>query len=168
MPADNSNLYAHFRRQLMARPDAELLTTADGTSWRCADVDALSARKAAALRACGARRGDRVSVQVEKSPQNLCLYLACLRGGFVLHPLNMAYKAGELEYFLTVAEPAVVVCDARNEATIAPLARAASARELLTLNADGSGTLTARAADAAPDDAVAVCAEDELASLLYS
>jgi malonyl-CoA/methylmalonyl-CoA synthetase len=168
MPADNSNLYAHFHEQLAARPDAELLATADGTSWRCADVDALSARMAAALRARGVARGDRVSVQVEKSPQNLCLYLACLRGGFVFHPLNMAYKAGELEYFLTDAEPAAVVCDGRNVATMTPLARAARAREVLTLNADGSGTLAALAAEAAAEPGIATSAAEELAALLYS
>ena len=58
--------------------------------------------------------GDRISVQVAKTPQALCLYLACLRGGFVFHPLNTGYKAGELEYFFADAEPAVVVCDSAN------------------------------------------------------
>ena len=170
MPADNSNLYEHFRRQFAARADAELLATADGTSWRYADVDALSARIAAGLRRRGVERGDRVSVQVEKSPQNLCLYLACLRAGFVFHPLNMAYKAGELEYFLTNAEPAAVICDERNTAMIEPLASRAGARQLYSLNADGGGGLAALAADADADaDADIVHSDaDDLAALLYS
>jgi malonyl-CoA/methylmalonyl-CoA synthetase len=187
MTADNSNLYEHFRRQFAARADAELLATADDTSWRYADVDALSARMAAVLRNSGVAPGDRVSAQIEKSPQNLCLYLACLRGGFVFHPLNMAYKAGELEYFLTDAEPAAVVCDERNTAMIEPLAHRAGARQLFTLNADGGGTLAALAAnadddtpgnggnggnggnDAGNDDANVVHSDtNDLAALLYS
>ena len=50
-------------------------------------------------------------MQVEKSVENLFLYLACLRAGLVYHPLNIAYKASELDYFLADAEPTIVVCD---------------------------------------------------------
>ena len=39
---------------------------------------------------------DRVTVQVAKSPQALWLYLGCLRGGFVFHPLNDAYRDEEI------------------------------------------------------------------------
>ncbi len=56
------------------------------------------------------KRGDRVAVQVEKSPECLMLYLATLRAGMVYVPLNTAYQRSELDYFLRDAEPAVVVC----------------------------------------------------------
>ena len=55
---------------------------------------------ASALGAAGVAAGDRVSVQAEKSPEGLCLYLACLRAGFVYHPLNPAYQRSELEFLL--------------------------------------------------------------------
>jgi len=45
------------------------------------ELDAEVARCANALRDFGLRRGDRVVSQVEKSPQALVLYLACLRSG---------------------------------------------------------------------------------------
>jgi acyl-CoA synthetase (AMP-forming)/AMP-acid ligase II len=49
-----------------------------------------------ALHAAGLQPGDRVSVQTEKSPELLILYQACLAGGFVFHPINTAYREGDL------------------------------------------------------------------------
>ena len=51
----------------------------------------------------------RVAVHADKSVESLMLYLAVLRAGHVFLPLNTAYQAGEIEYFIGNAEPAVVV-----------------------------------------------------------
>lgn len=168
MADGDSNLYSHFHRQFVKHADDELLRTEQDRSYRYSDVDQRSAQIAGLLTELGAAPGDRISVQVEKSPESLCLYLACLRAGLVYHPLNMGYKTGELEYFLGDAEPSVVICDALGADTIRPLAEAAGIAHLLTLNADGSGTL--------PDNANLVAAKfdtlrrdaDDLAALLYS
>jgi malonyl-CoA/methylmalonyl-CoA synthetase len=168
MADDNFNLYEHFARQLRENPDRELLAADDGRSLSRLDVESLSSRMARALADAGVGRGDRVSVQVEKSPENLCLYLACLRSGFVYHPLNTAYRPAELDYFLTNAEPAVVVCDSQKRAAVEPLAHRAGARRVLTLDADGSGSLIALASAASDDAPVVRSAADELAALLYS
>ena len=61
-------------------------------------------------------------MQVEKSWQALALYLACVRAGAVYLPLNTAYPLAELEYFLTDAEPSLVVCRPENEAGVKALA----------------------------------------------
>jgi malonyl-CoA/methylmalonyl-CoA synthetase len=53
--------------------------------------------------------GDRVVAQVEKSPEAIALYLACLRLGAVFVPLNTAYTAAEIAYFLGDAEPRIAV-----------------------------------------------------------
>jgi type VI secretion system protein ImpC len=53
-------------------------------------------------------------VQVEKSPEALFLYLATVKAGYVYLPLNTAYQAAEIQYFLENAEPAVVVCSSKN------------------------------------------------------
>jgi len=63
---------------------------------------------AAALRARGARPGDRVLVQAEKSVEVALLYLACLRAGLICVPLNTAYTPAELAYFIADAEPALI------------------------------------------------------------
>ena len=112
--------------------------------------------------------GDRISVQVAKTPQALCLYLACLRGGFVFHPLNTGYRAGELEYFFADAEPAVVVCDSGNLDMIRPLVKQLSIPRLFTLDGDGSGTLVEQSRDTDDDTVIARRDKHDMAALLYS
>ncbi len=70
-----------------------------------------SARVAHALRALGVRPGDRVAVQVEKSPAMILLYLACVRTGAALLPMNPAYTDEEVAYLVGDAEPSVLVQD---------------------------------------------------------
>ena len=64
------------------------------------------------LIAKGVVPGDRVAVQTEKSPQAVMLYLACLKAGAVFLPLNTAYTAAEIDYFVEDAQPALFVADA--------------------------------------------------------
>ena len=168
MSAQDFNLYSHFGQQVARHAAKELLCTGDGRSYRYAEIDRQSARLANYLANGGVAAGDRVSVQVEKTPESLCLYLACLRAGFVFHPLNMAYTASELEYFLNNAEPAVVICDPRNEDAIKQIAHQAGARHVFTLDGDGNGTLTAGAADADSSFDTVPRERDDLAALLYS
>ena len=115
---DNANLYAHFRKHFPADLDTQLLLDADGRSISYAAAEEGSARIANCLLQLGAEIGDRITVQVEKSPENLLLYLACLRAGLVYHPLNPAYKSSELTYFLGNAEPTIVIC---SSASLAPM-----------------------------------------------
>ena len=166
---DDYNLFSHFAAQFASHAARELLTTGEGISHTYRDIDERSARMAACLARLGARPGDRVSVQAEKSPESLCLYLASLRGGFVYHPLNCAYKQGELEYFLTDAEPAVVICDPDREADIRIIAARVGMPHVLTLDAFGHGTLSAAADVADPDEGRSVPrGRHDLAALLYS
>jgi malonyl-CoA/methylmalonyl-CoA synthetase len=85
-------------------------------------VDSISA--ALAQRAVVA--GDRVVAQVEKSPEAVALYLACLRLGAVFVPLNTAYTEVEIAYFLGDAEPRIAVGVA-NGVPLAELVRNESA-----------------------------------------
>jgi len=165
---DDCNLYSQFRACFPADPDTVLLRTGSGTTYTYADAERESARFANCLAGLGARPGDRVTVQVEKSPQALWLYLGCLRAGLVYHPLNTAYQAGELEYFLGNAEPRVVVCTGGSLQMFRELAPAAGVEHLLTLEADGSGSLAQSAADRADAFDTVVSAADDLAALLYS
>lgn len=162
------NLYSHFHSQFIKHADDELLCTEQDRSYHYSDIGQRSAQLARFLTDLGASPGDRVSVQVEKTPESLCLYLACLRAGLVFHPLNMGYKRGELEYFLGNAEPTVVICDGHNEDTIRPIAHAAGIDHLLTLNADGGGTLADNANPLPAEFDTLHRDADDLAALLYS
>src|SRR6185437_3456351 len=90
--------------------EREFLRTPSGELLRYREVHEQSARLAHALVARGVRPGDRVAVQVQKSPEALLLYFATLRAGAVYLPLNDAYTVAELEYFLGDAQPSLLVC----------------------------------------------------------
>ncbi|SNT72098.1 AMP-binding protein [Amphiplicatus metriothermophilus] len=148
--------------------EAPCLTIPGGPVWTYAMIDALSARIAGALLACGARPGDRVAVQVEKSAQNVALYLAALRTGLVYVPLNTAYTDEEVAFFLTDAEPAVFICAPEREDAFRPAARAAGTKAIMTLDADGRGTLIDCAEDNIPYTNIEPRAEDDTAVILYT
>src|SRR6266487_2312642 len=95
-----------FRTSRPADPAKTLLQTPAGVRITYADADQRSAQLARALVSSGVNRGDRVAVKVEKSPESAMLYLACLRSGAALVPMNTAYTADEVTYLLADAEPA--------------------------------------------------------------
>jgi malonyl-CoA/methylmalonyl-CoA synthetase len=160
----NANIFAHFLSAAQTAGDKPFLIENGETVLAFADLDARTGRLAARLRALGAKTGDRIVVQVEKSPENVLLYLAAERAGLVYVPLNTAYTSAELAYFLSDAEPAVVVCRPADEAQVRALM---ATGRLVTLGADGTGTLL----DDLPDDArlpVEPRAADDLAAILYT
>lgn len=164
----NANLYAHFQQHFPTDTNTQLLVTAQGRSVSYAEADQASARVANSLLQLGVAPGDRVTVQVQKSTENLFLYLACLRAGLVYHPLNTAYKASELAYFLDNAEPGIVICDSDALTLIESVLPASGVKAVLTLDADGSGSLMEQAADASANAEVAQCEGTDMAALLYS
>lgn len=139
-----------------------------GLSYRFEDLHRASGRIANWLRSLGLAQGDRVAAQVEKSPEAVMLYLATIRAGFVFLPLNTAYRAGEIGYFLEDATPAVVICSPENREWIAPLARRSGCRVLETLGETRDGSLLQAAAGFADDSPIAPTAPDALAAILYT
>lgn len=161
----NANLFAHFQRA--HPPDASpLLCDAAGAIVTYAGMEAATARLARLLARLGLRPGDRLTVQVRKSPAALWLYLACLRGGHVFHPLNDDYQREELAYLIGDAAPALAVCDPQQE----PLFRSLlpPGARLLTLDAAGAGSLTDAAAVLSADFPITPRAATDLAILLYT
>lgn len=118
---------------------------------------------AGALRACGITAGDRVVVQIDKSTDNVALYLACLRVGAVFLPLNTAYTPAEVGYFVDDAAPTVVI--ARPNTLTESLG---SNVTLLHLGVDGDGSFAAAADAADPFDEVAQRGPDDIAAMLYT
>src|SRR5436189_4439418 len=83
----------------------------DGSAISYGDLEAGAARVAGRLVAEGVQPGDRVALQAEKSPEAIMVYLGVLKAGAVFLPLNSAYTASEVDYFLGDAEPKVFVTD---------------------------------------------------------
>ncbi len=147
--------------------DSVFLHLPDGGSLTYAAFLAEADRMANALASLGVTPGDRVAVHVQKSPQALALYAACVKSGVVFLPLNTAYTPTELEYFVGDSQAAVFVCDPGEVDDLKPIAGASGCR-LETLAGDGSGSLAdLAAAQRARFDAVSRD-EDDLAALLYT
>ena len=163
----NSNLYSCFSRHFPA-PSALLLTTESGESFTYGDAERRSAQVANALVEKGLEVGDRVSVQVEKSPESLWLYLGVMRAGMVYHPLNPAYTDEELGYFLRDASPSLFVCDASRERQLGALCDQVGVANLLTLNGDGCGSMAEASQRCSVQFDTVDAAAGDLAALLYS
>ncbi|WP_136645827.1 AMP-binding protein [Tabrizicola sp. YIM 78059] len=100
------------------------------------DLLAETGRMAHALGALGLAKGDRLLVQVEKCPEVLSLYLACLRAGVIFLPVNPGYTVAETQHFLTDAEPALALVEQARVAAVEELgARAMSLVDFLALAA---------------------------------
>jgi malonyl-CoA/methylmalonyl-CoA synthetase len=168
---NNDNLYAALRAGFAPDLDATAVEACDTPAplyytWR--DLERGSARIANLLEAIDIPPHSRVAVHADKSVEALMLYLAVLRTGHVYLPLNTAYQAAELEYFIGNAEPAVVVCAKRNFPWISKLAFAAGVKNVFTLDADRSGSLLDRAAQMGDEHAVVPRHADDLAAILYT
>jgi malonyl-CoA/methylmalonyl-CoA synthetase len=158
------NLPDLFQEKLIS-PDRLWATCDDGRRFTYAQFWALAGRMAARLSAAGAKPGDRIAVQVDKSMEALALFWACARGGFMFVPLNTAYTATEISYFLTDAEAyAFIVAPARLPDAL-PVAMAAGCQIVLTLDDAGQGSVLE---SPAADFTDVTNAWDDIAAILYT
>ncbi len=163
----SDNLFDLIRNRI-TNPDKILLEAGDGARLNYAGMLELTGRIANTLVLRGVEPGDRVAVQVEKSPTNLMLYLATLRAGAVYLPLNTAYTLAELDYFIGDAEPKVVVCDPSKRDGLLPIANKYGVAAVETLDVKGHGSLPDAAAKAPTEFADVPRDENDLAAILYT
>src|SRR6266851_4805505 len=162
----NANLFSRLFDKL-DDPTRLAIETIDGQRISYGDLMARAGQMANVLVDAGVKPGDRVAAQTEKSVPGLVLYLAAVRAGAVYLPLNTAYTLNELEYFITDAEPSLVVCDPAKAEGIGAIAAKVGAK-VLTLGADGKGSLTDAAAKASAAFTTIARADDDLAAILYT
>lgn len=86
-------------------PFAPFIIGDDGRDFTYRAFWDLAGRLAAGLVASGAKPGDRIALQVEKSVEAVALFYACVRAGLIFLPLNTAYTPSEISYFLGDAAP---------------------------------------------------------------
>ncbi|MGB7243426.1 MAG: malonyl-CoA synthase [Sulfitobacter sp.] len=143
------------------------LNLPDGTSLTYSDFLKITAQYAGLLCDLGLAPGDRVAVQIDKSPQALAVYAACAQAGLVFLPLNTAYTPDEVAYFVENSGAGIVLADARNHDALAPIAHRCGAI-LDTLNADGSGSFSDKAVFFPTTFATVPRDADDLAAFLYT
>ncbi len=167
----NQNLWVALRAAFPSDLDTTAIETADGPTplrytWR--DLERGTAMLANLIDSLELPPASRIAVQTDKSVEALMLYLAVLRAGHVYLPLNMAYQAGEMEYFIGNAEPALVVCAGRHFGWVSQIAFAAGTRHVFTLDDDRRGALLERAAYLADVHTPAPRSAGDLAAILYT
>jgi malonyl-CoA/methylmalonyl-CoA synthetase len=121
------NLYDLLAGHFPADRSKPCFLLPDGGAISYGELEAGAARVAGRLTADGVRPGDRVALQAEKSAETIMIYLGVLKAGAVYLPLNSAYTAAEVDYFLGDAEPATFIIDppawVREAEAHAPLTR---------------------------------------------
>jgi malonyl-CoA/methylmalonyl-CoA synthetase len=170
---NNRNLFEMFVERFPHDRSQPFITDEHGVVFSYAELDHFSAQLANYFSQLALKKGDRVAVQVKKSPRALMIYLACLRAGLIYLPLNTGYTSAELEYFLSDAKPALVICDPESqtlfETLFQTLALAASLKLTVeTLDQNGQGSLITAAAPYSGEFICVDCGGQDLAAILYT
>lgn len=151
----------------LSRRDTPFLHLQNGGSITGRAFHDLVLRYAAALVDLGLQPGDRLAMQVAKSPDALAMYGAAVAAGIVFLPLNTAYTADEVAYFVEDSGARLLLGDEADQATLQTVATRTGAR-FLTVNADGSGTFRNHVAQAQGDFTPVARGGNDLAAFLYT
>lgn len=128
----------------------------------------LTAQCANTIVEAGLQPGDRLVAQVGKSVNALALYLGCVQAGVVYLPLNNAYTADEVEYFLVDSGAKLFICDPDSEKELTTTTSKNNVI-LLTQTATGkAGSFVERVQVASDQFDTASRDPDDIAALLYT
>ncbi len=163
----NDNIFQLFQSRFPSDRNAVFLAHARG-ELTFGELETASGRMLTLLHELGVKKGDRILVQVDKSAEAIILYLASLRAGAIFVPLNTAYTADEVAYFIGDASPILVVCRPQDKAELAQRGAAEGVPHVHTLDDRGGGSLMEGLNDRPASRHVATCAEAELACILYT
>lgn len=155
-------------RDAAPAPDHVFLETPDGDALGYGEAMDRAGRLANALIGLGLEPGDRVALKVEKSVPALLLYLAVVRAGGVILPLNPAYTPAETAYFLADAEPRILICDPGAREDLEGPAAEAGVGRVECLDGEGQGEIAARAESLPPEFDDRPRGPDDLAAILYT
>ena len=110
------SLPAAIARRAAAAPDRPALGRAGGGWLTRGELDVATTVVAGRLHQAGLRSGDRVAFSAAASLPLVVAYLAALRLGLVVVPVNPAYSERELGHVIGDAEPRAAVVDDRDRA----------------------------------------------------
>lgn len=113
-----------FDLSLRGRADAPgLLHEDEGGHVRAVtfgELDQRATRVALKLRQHGIRPGDRVAVCLPNRIEFIDLFLACVRLGMIMVPINVLYREREIAHIIADAAPGLVVTDDAHRALFPP------------------------------------------------
>ena len=149
----------------------------DGRSMTYAELDAAVNRFANALGTLGVKRGQNVMLMLPNIPEFVVAYYGTLKAGAVAVPVNVLYKARELEFLLTDSESVVLVtCEAFLAEAREAAQRVPTCRHLVMVPFPAAGKEEGRnlhrydrlMADASPSFDMAQTQADDTAVIVYT
>src|SRR6185437_13959283 len=102
------NLTTLFDLSLHGRRD-EVALEFEGSTSTFGEIDSRSNRLAQLLDTRGFRPGDRLCVYLANCPEMIDIYLACVKSGVIIVPINVLYREREIAHILRDAEPRAIV-----------------------------------------------------------
>ncbi len=163
-----SNLFNLFEKRFPQDLMQPFIETTNGKQYSYQDLIDLTSRIESTMVNAGISKGDRVIFQVNKSPEAIFLYLACLKLGAISVPLNSSYTASELSYFLDDIEPGLVVCDPASPIIKDKLLHTRKITSLLTLDKYGEGSLFDSVGNRNRSEKVTDVDKNDIACILYT
>ena len=165
---NNANLYNALRAGFPADLQRIAVETDQGLAYSWSDLERGSAMMANWIDSLQLPAASRIAVQVEKSVEVLMLYLASLRSGHIFLPLNPAYQLSEIAYFLTNAEPALVVCAPKQFSAVSKIAFQSGTQYVVTLDEQRGGSLLQRAAHHSDVHTPVHRQAEDIAAIIYT
>lgn len=138
MSEQRASIADMIRRTAAAHPDDPAIV-GEGRSVTFGELDTRSSQVAAGLVALGLDEGDRVAYLARNATEYWELFFGAAKAGVALVPLNFRLSAGEIEWILGDADPAVVVAEEHLADLVPP---AYDGRRLVF--AQGDAVVTAR------------------------
>jgi len=163
-----SNLYALFQEGFPEDLTHDFIITKDQKTYSYEFLKIATSQIAYALHSYKLSKGDRIILQVKKSPEAVFLYLACLKLGIIAVPLNTSYTASELTYFIDDIEPSLVICDPSSPIIKEELLSNSGVTPLLTLDAFGNGSLIEQLSSDNEYELIADTHPNDVACILYT
>ncbi len=160
----SANLASNLTRTAAEHPD-EIAVKLDDAAFNYGLLDNASQRVSAMLRSKGVGAGDRVGIMLPNVPYFPAIYYGVLRAGGVVVPMNVLLKGREVGFYLS--DPQVKVLFAWHDFLEAAEAGAKEAGgvEIVSVKpGEIEGAIFAHE----PDPAVAECAGDDTAVILYT
>lgn len=153
---DLLDLSLQGRRDVLAleheRADGSLETLTFG------ELDARSNRMAHLLERRGLRQGDRLALYLANRVEFLDLFVACVKLGVIVVPINILYREREIGHIVADAEPAAVVVAGSESAALFPAPTAVWDVEVLARHA----------AEESPASVRRVIDGDDAAAIVYT
>ncbi|MDP6190033.1 MAG: AMP-binding protein, partial [Gammaproteobacteria bacterium] len=161
------NFFSRLTRDWHKHEQKALFLLPNQTDITYGEAIDLTRKLAAVLIGLGVEPGDRVAVQVDKSPMAVLLYLACIQVGGVYLPLNTSYTQAEIAYFVDDAAPRLFVHRPESKPDFSQTTGHDQLR-LVSMDAYGLGSLTQNLGQVKPLIKITSVAADDLAAILYT